>query len=533
MRYGFIIDQRKCIGCHACTVACKQENGVALGNFRTWVKYTEKGTFPNVTRNFLVERCNHCDDAPCVTICPVTALWKRDDGIVDFSGDRCIGCKSCMAACPYDAIYIDPDTHTIGKCNYCAHRVDVGLQPACVNVCPVEAIITGDLDNPNSRISQLLSLEPAVVRRPEKGTKPKLFYLGADDAAVNPEATSERANVHVGRVGPGEADPDHRCDRLRAVRDGAARLRRESPAALGLACGRLSLDQVDRCRRVPGGGIPLPPGRHLRPHSLLTVVAPIVALIFLGVTNVLLVLDLERPGTLLAGDALAALVLLAGHRRLHSGGLRRIRRADAAVAALAGAAALHRILLWPASLLAVGAAAYTAFLLAQAKGRDLWQSPLLPAHLVVQAALAGSAALAILAVPLDSGAVRPLAIVLATSLGLQRAARPDRATHTACHRPYAAGHTQHGRWPVRPVVLERAPCRWCASRRAGRAGRRWCDQLGCLCCRRSCPCRSGGLRRPLRGCRPVGAAELASEMENNRVRYRSTSSYGETRRQVC
>src|SRR5205814_7501179 len=99
MRYGFVIDQRTCIGCHACTVACKEENRVPLGAFRTWVKYVEKGTFPNTRRYFSVLRCNHCDNAPCVTICPTVALYRRPDGIVDFDGGRCVGCKGCMQAC--------------------------------------------------------------------------------------------------------------------------------------------------------------------------------------------------------------------------------------------------------------------------------------------------------------------------------------------------------------------------------------------------------------------------------------------------
>ncbi len=146
MKYGFVIDQRKCIGCHACTVACKAEHDVPIGVYRTWVKYIEKGEFPNTRRHFLVTRCNHCDDAPCVAVCPTKALFKRADGIVDFDRERCIGCKSCMQACPYDALYIDPETHTAAKCNYCAHRVDQGLQPACVVVCPVQAIIAGDLE---------------------------------------------------------------------------------------------------------------------------------------------------------------------------------------------------------------------------------------------------------------------------------------------------------------------------------------------------------------------------------------------------
>src|SRR5690242_9426848 len=169
MRYGFVIDQRKCIGCHACTLACKAEHDVPLGVFRTWVKSVEKGSYPNTRRHFLVQRCNHCQNAPCVTICPTKALYKRSDGIVDFNRDSCIGCKSCMEACPYEALYIDPATDTAAKCNYCAHRTEVGLQPACVIVCPEQAIISGDLEDPTSQIAQLVGRENVQVRKPEKG----------------------------------------------------------------------------------------------------------------------------------------------------------------------------------------------------------------------------------------------------------------------------------------------------------------------------------------------------------------------------
>jgi Fe-S-cluster-containing dehydrogenase component/formate-dependent nitrite reductase membrane component NrfD len=435
MRYGFVIDQRKCIGCHACTVACKQENGVALGDFRTWVKYTEKGSFPSITRSFLIERCNHCDDAPCVDICPVEALWRRDDGIVDFSGDRCIGCKACMAACPYDAIYIDPDSHTVGKCNYCAHRVDVGLQPACVNVCPVEAIITGDLDNPTSQISQLLSLEPSMVRRPEKGTKPKLFYLGADGAAVNAEATSERHTYLWGEPDPdkpiriGESGNHESAGMVQ--RDYAVHHQRPwgwhvstylwtksiSAGALLVAALLFSL-----------GGIP-------NSHALLTVLAPVVSLLFLGATNLFLVLDLERPerfwrvmlwphwrSWLVKG----AYILVVFGALVTATGISGVLRSDNLV----------RVLFWPTALLAVGAAVYTAFLLRQATGRDFWQSPLLAPHLIVQAFVAGSATLIVLATAVDRGAVGRIAAVLAISLILSvilvavEVGRPHRTAHT-------------------------------------------------------------------------------------------------------
>ncbi|MCH2516366.1 MAG: 4Fe-4S dicluster domain-containing protein, partial [Dehalococcoidia bacterium] len=177
VNYGFVIDNRSCIGCHACTVACKSEHDVPIGVNRTHVKYIEKGTFPNSSREFSVHRCNHCEDAPCVTICPTTALFTRPDGIVDFDDARCIGCKACMQACPYDALYIDPNQGTAAKCNYCVHRLENSYEPACVIVCPTEAIISGDLDDPASRIAQLVASHDTTVRKPESGAKPNVFYI--------------------------------------------------------------------------------------------------------------------------------------------------------------------------------------------------------------------------------------------------------------------------------------------------------------------------------------------------------------------
>src|SRR5210317_1054329 len=175
VNFGFAIDNRKCIGCHACTVACKSEHDVPVGVNRTHVKYIETGTYPDSTREFSVHRCNHCEDSPCTTICPTTALFTRSDGIVDFDDDRCIGCKSCMQACPYDALYINPNTGTAAKCNYCAHRIENSYEPACVIVCPVEAIVSGDLDDPNSSLSQLIAEHDTKVRKPESGTVPNVY----------------------------------------------------------------------------------------------------------------------------------------------------------------------------------------------------------------------------------------------------------------------------------------------------------------------------------------------------------------------
>ena len=162
-RLGFVLDSGSCIGCHACTVACKAEYDVPLGVNRTWVKYVETGTFPETDRHFSVMRCNQCDDAPCITICPTGALFRADNGVVDFDDADCIGCKACMNACPYDAIYINPQTGTAHKCNFCNHRIADGLQPSCVIVCPTNAIRVGDLDDPDSEIARLHASDQGLV----------------------------------------------------------------------------------------------------------------------------------------------------------------------------------------------------------------------------------------------------------------------------------------------------------------------------------------------------------------------------------
>ena len=194
VNYGFVIDNRSCIGCHACTVACKSEHDVPIGVNRTHVKYVETGTYPDSSREFSVHRCNHCEDAPCTTICPTTALYTREDGIVDFDDERCIGCKSCMQACPYDALYIDPNKGTAAKCNYCAHRIENSYEPACVIVCPTESIISGDLDDPTSQIALLVAEQDVRVRKPESGAKPNLYYIQGSDAMLDPSATERTAS---------------------------------------------------------------------------------------------------------------------------------------------------------------------------------------------------------------------------------------------------------------------------------------------------------------------------------------------------
>ncbi len=198
--YGFAIDLRKCIGCHACTIACKAEHEIPVGVNRCWVKTVEKGTFPDTRRFFFPVLCNQCDQAPCERICPTNALFKRHDGIVDLHGDSCIGCRACMVACPYDQLFIDPNTHTAEKCNFCANRVENELLPACVSVCPTECRIFGDLDDPASEVAQIAHRDAVSVRKPEKGTIPKVFYIGAEESAIQPEIATRPFIYKEGQV---------------------------------------------------------------------------------------------------------------------------------------------------------------------------------------------------------------------------------------------------------------------------------------------------------------------------------------------
>ena len=187
-RYAMVIDLRRCIGCDACMVACKAEYDVPLGVFRTWVPYRVVGKYPVVKKQFLPRLCNHCDDPPCVRACPVGATFKVEDGgFVLQHYDRCIGCKACMASCPYNARFMLPEhrtrtniTSVVDKCTFCYHRVVQNLVPACVQTCVGRSRIFGDLNDPNSEVSQLVTRNATQVLRPEQGTKPHVFYIGAD-----------------------------------------------------------------------------------------------------------------------------------------------------------------------------------------------------------------------------------------------------------------------------------------------------------------------------------------------------------------
>lgn len=404
MRYGFVIDQDVCIGCHACTVACKTEHQVPLGVNRTWVKYIEKGTWPDTSRTFSVLRCNHCTDAPCVSICPTQALYKREDGIVDFDTTRCIGCKSCMQACPYDALYIDPNDNTAQKCNYCAHRTDIGLEPACVIVCPEQAIIAGDLDDPTTTIAAMVATGDLSVRAPEQGTGPNVFYKGIDAEMLDPSVSGTLRDSGVWRDSNATGGSWLTVD-----------LTPKPHGPIGNLNGDLAAPsppvEVSPNRNTPPRVVyntdhPMPWGWKVSSYFLtkgiaagiavasaaslatgaptttawMTWLAPLLGGIFLLLTGILLVWDLKRPDRFLfiltkgnPGSWLVRGAWILGAQALLM-----------AIWFVVGVLDLgsSEPIVWLAALNGLGVAGYTAFLFGQAEGRDLWQSRLLLWHMI-------------------------------------------------------------------------------------------------------------------------------------------------------
>lgn len=201
-RYGMVFDLRRCIGCNACVVGCKQENSLPDSVLFTRTLSEEYGVYPAVNRVYIPTLCNHCEDAPCEKVCPSGATYTRDDGIVMVDSDLCIGCGSCAVACPYDQrSEMSPELFKQGlfgdgkltpfeeqgyarftpgmvtKCDFCSGRVDAGLDPACVVTCPTDARIFGDLDDPDSKPSQLIRERGGRPPLPEKNTRPKVFYV--------------------------------------------------------------------------------------------------------------------------------------------------------------------------------------------------------------------------------------------------------------------------------------------------------------------------------------------------------------------
>jgi Fe-S-cluster-containing dehydrogenase component/Ni/Fe-hydrogenase subunit HybB-like protein len=394
-KWAKVIDHTRCIGCHACTTACKSENVVPISVTRTYVKHVDVGVFPQVRRAHQVTRCNQCAHAPCVTACPTTAMFKRPDGIVDFDKSICIGCKACMAACPYDAIFINPEDHSAEKCNFCAHRIDVGLEPACVVVCPTQAILIGDMNDTESYVAKIINREPVSVRRPEKETLPKLFYKGAHQATLDPLA-ARRPDGNLFMWSEQQLDSEH-------IVAGNPNYNNSSAAAL------LSYDvahsipwdwRVSLYTWTKGiaAGVYLVAallvlfGYLGSSNSIWLWATPIISGVFLGLTGGLLIWDLEHPerfyliftrpqwrSWLVKGAfVIAGYTLVLG---LHF------------IASCMGLLRFQLVLMIAGIPLSAMTAVYTAYLFAQAKARDMWQNPLLPPHLFLQALLLGAAVL--------------------------------------------------------------------------------------------------------------------------------------------
>ena len=417
MQYGFVIDQTKCIGCHACSVACKTEHDVPLGVNRTWVKYVEKGEWPDTKRFFSVMRCNHCSNAPCVAICPTKALFTRKDGIVDFDTDRCIGCKSCMQACPYDALYIDPHENTAQKCNYCVHRVEVGIEPACVVVCPEQAIVAGDLHEPATQIAQMIATDQLSQRAVEQGTDPNLWYKGAESANLDPLSATSLPHgsggiwrdADVGRSWlavdltpsrggaanrtPGVVQTDSEPPRVTYNTDhpppwgwrvSSYFLTKGIAAGLVLALALASLFGADLTTNWAMWGTPL------------------IAGILLLATGVLLVFDLKRPDRfwylLTKGNPGSWLV-----RGAWILGAYGIVLAIWFIVGVTGTGGAIRALMWVGVPVALATAGYTALLFGQAEARDLWQSPTLLWHMLAGAFAVGGGAAALFSTALYDG----------------------------------------------------------------------------------------------------------------------------------
>jgi tetrathionate reductase subunit B len=200
--YGMAIEVEKCIGCGRCMAACKAENEVPPEYFRTWVERYAIKTDETVSvqcvglvegeaqeaipereilRSFFVPKlCNHCENPPCVQVCPVGATFSTEDGVVLVDSHRCIGCRYCIQACPYGARFLNPASKTADKCTFCYHRVRRDLLPACVEVCPTQARVFGDLRSVASPLIRFKRMHKIRTLKTSLNTEPKVLYAELD-----------------------------------------------------------------------------------------------------------------------------------------------------------------------------------------------------------------------------------------------------------------------------------------------------------------------------------------------------------------
>lgn len=359
-----------------------------IGGFRTWVKYTERGKYPQVRRHFTVLRCNQCTKPPCVDICPVGALTKRPDGIVDIDRDACIGCRACMQACPYDALYLNDDLGAVEKCHFCAHRVERGFAPACVTVCPVGAIVPGDFDDPNSEVSLIRRERVTVARRVEQGTGPNVFYVGADESALRPGSLGKPAGFMWSERPPFRPEAWPRSLSVegdaREVLNAEHRIEWGWPVALYLLTKGIAAGAAMAAPFLPILGL----SDHVPWWYCES-----VALLFVLVTVFLLIEDLKKPlhfyklftrpnwrswlvkgGVILTAFGAVTALILVGQLLSRAGIVQEFPIEQ---------------LRWLNAVLGATTAGYTAFLFWQCKGRDLWETRWLLPSLLIQASMLG------------------------------------------------------------------------------------------------------------------------------------------------
>lgn len=211
-KFAMVIDLNKCYGCQACHVACKSEFSVPLGGFRSWVTFSqEEGKYPDTKRHFIPQMCNHCETPSCIKVCPVKpdkATYKRkSDGAVLVDEDKCIGCKLCTYACPYNMRFMNPEKkstaapgkYVVDKCTLCVHRIEKGVVPSCQNTCPAEARTFGDISDPNSKAAKLLAANKTSVLLPQAGTNPNVYYIVPKDVkALKPSKQNQGPQKKIG-----------------------------------------------------------------------------------------------------------------------------------------------------------------------------------------------------------------------------------------------------------------------------------------------------------------------------------------------